>query len=259
MIDSLRERPLLRDRLQDQTTARRRVRDRIQESILTGQYPPGSRLPQLRLARRFGVAQTVVRESLLELQFCGLVDAVDNLGMFVTRLGPQKLLQAYEIREVLEGLAAQLCCQTASRADLAALSETAEEIHRLGAAGRTAEMGARDHQFHQAMIVVSANDVLQRLTEAYRVLGMAVQAERDIDQVRDEHREIVAAIEANRPEDAERLARRHVRRARAALETKIRTGSFDPHWVSGESLDTPLETVNRRQKNDKETKNETLH
>lgn len=249
---------MLRDTVQDQTSARSRVRERIQEAILTGQYPPGSRLPQLRLARRFGVAQTVVRESLIELQFCGLVDAVDNLGMFVTRLGPQKLLQAYEIREVLEGLAAQLCCQTASRADLGRLVEMAQEVHRLGAVGRTAEMGARDCQFHQAMIVVAANDVLQRLTEGYRVLGMAVQAQRDIDQVRDEHIEIVAAIEANRPEDAERLARQHVRRARAALEARINAGNFTPHWVSGETSETP-ETVNGRQRNDKGTSHETVH
>jgi DNA-binding GntR family transcriptional regulator len=81
------------------------------------------------------------------------------------------------------------------------------------------------------MIVVSANEVLQRLTEGYRVLGMAVQAERDIRQIRDEHLGIVAAIEANRPEEAEQLARQHVRRAREAIEQKIKAGLFQPRWV----------------------------
>lgn len=212
-------------------TARRRVRDRIQRAILNGEYPPGSRLPQLRLAKDFGVAQTVVRESLLELQFCGLVEAVDNLGMFVSEIGPHKLLQAYEIREMFEGLAARLCCEQASRAEIAELRDLAQRVYELGRGGQRAEMGAQDRQFHQRTIVLSANEVLQRLTEGYRLLGMAVQAERDIRRIRDEHLAIVSAIEANRPDEAERLARYHVREARAALEHRIKTGTFAPIWV----------------------------
>ncbi len=227
----------------EQVTARRRVRDCIQQAILSGLYPPGSRLRQLRLAKDFGVAQTVVRESLLELQFCGLVDIVDNLGVFVSELGPRKLLQAYEIREMFEGLAARLCCERASRADIGDLAELADRMCRLGQAGQREEMGVLDRRFHQTMIVISANDVLQRLTEGYRVLGMAVQAERDIREVRDEHLGIVAAIEANRPEEAERLAREHVRRAREAIERMIEVGSFEPRWVRNGQKDAPDEVM----------------
>ena len=72
------------------TLARHRVRDGIQRLILSGEYQPGQRLVQQELAGRFGVAQSVVRESLLELQFCGLVEAVDNLGMFVSGLGRRR-------------------------------------------------------------------------------------------------------------------------------------------------------------------------
>lgn len=227
----------------EQVTARRRVRDRIQQAILSGVYPPGSRLLQLRLAKDFGVAQTVVRESLLELQFCGLVEVVDNLGVFVSELGAGKLLQAYEIREMFEGLAARLCCERASRADLGLLTDLAERICQLGQAGQREEMGALDRRFHQTMIVVSANEVLQRLTEGYRVLGMAVQAERDIHQIHDEHLGIVAAIEANRSDEAEQLARHHVRRAREAIERKIKTGSFRPQWVMTPTEDAPNERL----------------
>lgn len=79
---------------------RHRVRDGIQHLILSGKYRAGQRLVQQELAARFGVAQSVVRESLLELQFCGLVRAVDNLGMLVSGLDAASALQAYEIREV---------------------------------------------------------------------------------------------------------------------------------------------------------------
>ncbi len=213
------------------TLARHRVRDGIQQLILSGEYQPGQRLVQQELATRFGVAQSVVRESLLELQFCGLVEAVDNLGMFVSGLDAGTLLSAYEIREMFEGLAARLCCERASRSDLRDLVELAEENYRHGGQGNLAAMSSLDRQFHSRTVQVSRNPLLARLTEGYRVLGMFVRANRDIGEVHDEHLGIVKAIETDQPETAERLAREHVRSARQAIEWQAREGKFVPHWV----------------------------
>ena len=216
------------------TLARHRVRQAVQRLILSGEYQPGQRLVQQELAQRFSVAQSVVRESLLELQFCGLVRAVDNLGMFVSGLDAPTLLAAYEIREVFEGLGARLSCQRASRADLGELVELADENYRLGRQGKLEAMSNLDRQFHHRMILASGNPLLAKLTETYQVLGMFVRANRQIRQVRDEHLAIVAAIEANRPAQAERLARRHVRAARQAIERQVAQSTFVPHW-SGEA------------------------
>lgn len=211
--------------------ARHRVRGRIEEMILTGQRQPGERLTQQELARQLGVAQSVVREALLELQVSGLVRAVDNLGVFVSELGVDDLLQACEIREVLEGLAARLCCQQASRGDVEELRQLANEIHSHGRLGRQSPMGAGDRQFHNRMILISRNAILQRLTEGYRMVGMLVRAERDINTVRDEHLAILDAIADDRPDDAEDLARRHVRASYQALAAKAADGSFSPQWI----------------------------
>src|SRR5205807_1691368 len=136
--------------------------------------------------KRFGVAQSVVRESLLELQFTGLVQMVDNLGIFVGELNADALLQAYEVREMLEGLATRRCCDRASRADLRELTEMAEEIHRLGTAGQDVPRGALDRRFHLRIIEVAKNEVLARLIEACHALGMTVQASRPHDVIRRE-------------------------------------------------------------------------
>ena len=113
--------------------SRHRVKEGLREMILSGKYPPGAKLPQVQLARQFGVAQGVIRESLLELKACGLVEVVDHVGVFVSNLDARKLLEAYEIREMLEGLAARLCCQRASREDLGELEAVAKRIDRLAA------------------------------------------------------------------------------------------------------------------------------
>ena len=213
------------------TLARHRVRDGIQRLILSGQYQPGQRLVQQDLAGRFGVAQSVVRESLLELQFCGLVKAVDNLGMFVSGLDGQTLLAAFEIREMFEGLAARLCCERAGRSDLRELMELAQRNYEAGRESDLERMSRLDRQFHWRMIQLARNEILARLTESYHVLGMFVRANRDLAQVRDEHVEMVKAIEANRPDEAERLARRHVSAAREAVAAQVAQGNFVPHWV----------------------------
>src|ERR1700748_1773303 len=88
--------------------ARHDVREEIQRRILSGESKPGERLSQQSLARELGVAQGTVRESLLELQWLGLVESVDHLGVFVDNLNADRICQAYFVREVMEGLAARL-------------------------------------------------------------------------------------------------------------------------------------------------------
>lgn len=216
---------------QTTTTARQRVREEVRRLILDGQLRPGERLTQQHLAKRFGVAQSVVRESLLELQFSGLVQMVDNLGIFVGDLNADTLIQAYEVREMLEGLATRACCDRASRSDLRELTDMVEEIHRLGIANQDAERGALDRRFHLRIIEISRNDVLVRLIDACHALGMTVQASRPHGVIRREHLGIIAAIESGKGDDAERRAREHVAGARDALKRQIDEGTFTARWV----------------------------
>ena len=219
------------------TSARHKVRDGVQRLIISGHYKPGQRLVQQELARRFKVAQSVVRESLLELQLCGLVHAVDNLGMFVGRLDARTLLDAYQIRKLFEGLAGRLCCEQASRADLRELAELAERSYLCGRDGKPREMNALDRRFHYRLVAISGNRLLARLTESYRVLGMFVPASRDMQQVRDEHLAILAAIESNDPDEAQRLAGHHVRVAWQSISRQVADGTFAPRWVGGDEGD----------------------
>ena len=214
-----------------QTTARGRVREDVRRMILSGQLKPGTRLTQQHLAKKFGVAQSVVRESLLELQSSGLVKSVDNLGIFVNDIDTDALLHAYLVREVLEGLAARLCCERASRGDVKALYEMVEKIHELALANRMSERGTVDRQFHHRTILISANPILMNLTDSYQMLNMVVQVGRDHEQILHEHRAMVAAIEAGSAEEAERCARVHIAGARCAIGKLIDEGKFEPTWV----------------------------
>jgi DNA-binding GntR family transcriptional regulator len=212
--------------------ARHQVREEIQRRILSGESQPGERLTQQSLARELGVAQGTVRESLLELQWLGLVESIDRLGVFVGKLDAARLCEAYQVREFLEGLAARLACEHASRADLARLRAAAERIWQLAQEHDEEEMGVADRGFHLQIMNLSRNSVLTRLAEGYRVLGMAVRASRDPREVHDEHLGVVDAIEKNLPDEAERLARQHVSKARKTIEQQAAKHEFTPKWVA---------------------------
>lgn len=211
--------------------ARHHVREEIQRRILSGERKAGERLSQQSLAKELGVAQGTVRESLLELQWLGLVDSVDRLGVFVEKLDIARISEAYQVREVLEGLASRLACNHVGRADVADLHTMAEEILRLAKENNAEEMGAMDRSFHLRIISLSRNKILERLVDTYRILGMAVRASREPEIVHDEHLRIIEAIEHNFSGEAEKLSRQHVAEARLTLERQAEQGEFVPKWV----------------------------
>ncbi len=215
--------------------ARHQVREEIQRRILSGETQPGERLTQQSLAKELGVAQGTVRESLLELQWLGLVESVDRLGVFVGKLDAARLSEAYQVREFLEGLAVRLACDHVSRTDVAELRKIAEHVWQLSQNQQYDEMGAADRAFHLKIINLSGNRILARLTEGYRALGMAVRASRDPRIIHEEHLLIVDAIESNNPDEAERLARSHVRQARINIEQQAARNEFTAKWVIDKS------------------------
>src|SRR5262245_44250981 len=90
--------------------ARHEVRRVLRQRILEGKCRAGTKLVQGQLAKDFGVSIGVVREALLELQAWGLVETKDNHGVTVRGWNLERLLESYDIREMLEGLSARLCC-----------------------------------------------------------------------------------------------------------------------------------------------------
>ncbi len=167
----------------------------------------------------------------MELHWLGLVESVDHLGVFVGNLDASRICEAYQVREVLEGLAARLCCGHAGRSDIVDLRSMADKVFELATKGNVVEMGRFDRDFHIRIIMLSRNSILTRLAETYRALGMTVRASRMPQVIHDEHMRIVDAIEQNLPDEAERLSKLHVAEASRMIESDARAGTFVPKWV----------------------------
>lgn len=87
------------------------VADRIRASILSGDFEPGARLHEVRLSERLGVSRTPVRSALQSLASEGLLEYAPNRGYSVRRFLTSEIVDAYEIRTMLESLAARLAAE----------------------------------------------------------------------------------------------------------------------------------------------------
>ena len=76
---------------------------RIREMILQGELRPGQRVREVELASKLGVSRTPVRESLPILAQEGVLTQLDTRGFVVRAFTPQEIMDAIDVRGVLEG------------------------------------------------------------------------------------------------------------------------------------------------------------
>jgi len=85
-----------------------RVRQVLMERIIDGTYPPATRLVEMQIARELNISQAPVREAFCALEAARLVETEPYRGTRVREVSDRECREAYQVRAVLEELAAQL-------------------------------------------------------------------------------------------------------------------------------------------------------
>src|SRR5687767_7810298 len=89
-------------------TAQEEAYTYLREAILSGHYPGGTRLDLNEIARAVRASRMPVREAIRQLDAEGLVSIRPNRGAVVTQLTADDIVELFETRAVLEGLAARV-------------------------------------------------------------------------------------------------------------------------------------------------------
>lgn len=135
----------------------------IRQAVVTGRLKPGEQLRQQALAEELNVSQRTVREAFSRLIAEGLVAHSPYRGVRVATLPPDELVDVYETRALLQGLAVELAAGRLSEQDLARMREllplTAME------SGSAAEAWTTAREFHLIPIRASGRRHLARLLE----------------------------------------------------------------------------------------------
>ncbi len=191
--------------------------DDIRSRIVSGAFPPGSRLAQGELADQLGISRGSVREALRRLAGDGLVDVEVNRGFFVAEVGLDDVRERLEVRLVLEPEIARLAAERRSQANLAAMRAT---IEAEAAAQTSDDVHDASRAFHVAVAAATGNQAFTKLLDGLwiadvgrRLLAQRRQATNWQDDDVDEHRAIVAALEAGDGDRAASLMSAHVESA----------------------------------------------
>src|SRR5688500_10178007 len=108
--------------LSDEAYADLPLLERLRRLVTSGTYPPGDPMPELVLAQEFGVSRTPIREALKQLENEGLVEIRPRVGTFVRTPTRREIVELFQLKESLEGLAANLLARRGPTSELATLS-----------------------------------------------------------------------------------------------------------------------------------------
>lgn len=212
--------PFERTRLVDEVT------HRLRSLILDGTLVPGQRLLQTGLAEELGVSRTPLREALRVLQSEGFVEVIDgNKTLAVIDLSTDDLLEIYELREVVDGLAARLAAaQGITSATARRLHGAIVEMRRAIDPEALTRRAPAHADFHATIAQASGNRYVQGQIPLIRFTAemgtryvqnldeeTRSQTHAAIEQGEGNHLAILQAIERGDDREAERVARLHIR------------------------------------------------
>jgi DNA-binding GntR family transcriptional regulator len=139
------------------------VKERLLEGIVSGHYPPDSRIVETQVARELGTSQAPVREALRGLEALGVVEIAPFRGARVRRPSKREIIEAYAVRFALEALAARLAVPQMSDADLEDLGACFDEMEAAAGADDGHGVAEADARFHARIVDLADNATLARV------------------------------------------------------------------------------------------------
>ncbi len=197
------------------------VADDIEEAILDGSYPPGSKLPsEQELADDYGVSRNVIREALKRLQERGLVYIRTGSGTYISQPTTKPVSDAlhrlllysnnsvsiahfYEIRRMIEPVVARLAAERATEEDVAAMREACDLMDQNRQ--NPSEWTQADLQFHLAIAGATKNPLIQSILNPLnepllKVIEAGLAEPSGVEAGLSAHHRIIASIEQHDPD-----------------------------------------------------------
>ena len=205
------------------------VMDQIREAVLGGAIGARERLNEVRLSKTLAVSRTPVRAALQALAGEGLLDYAPNRGFTVREFPLSAVIDAYDIRAALEGLAARFAAERGLSPEEAAIIQRS-----LSAGDRLLERGSFEPgdltlyrtingDFHDTLLAAARNRMLAEMIRICQHVPVSSSRNivafeyRDVRRRHDDHHRIFEAITSREPWRAEMLMREHVASVKASL------------------------------------------
>ncbi len=187
----------------------------IKEAILTLRLEPGTLLVESDLAQQLGISKTPVRDALQELEREGFVTRILFKGTYVTDVTIQDISEVFQLRAVLEGLAAHLAAPLFSTEELDQVAQNLSAAEAALVAGNLTRCSQEGQKLHQAIIDKTDNHRLALIihnlddhVQRFRLLSDRIGGR--LNKSVQEHRRVLDALRSRDPAAAEQAMRDHL-------------------------------------------------
>ncbi len=221
-------------REEDQEARKRRllrehVYTGVKSAIIGGDFQPGKRLIEEKLAADMATSRTPVREAIQKLEKEGLIFRLPRGGFAVKPVTEEEVEEILGLRSILEGYSAFLATTRITEAELEHLDEIIAREDECLRNLDVEEFIRLDGEFHDVLYRAAKNARLYILLNdlrdfMYRYRVIILQFQRKLHLAVQDHREMVQSIKAKSPRQVEKLVRKHVSRGKEIIKKKIRQG-----------------------------------
>lgn len=201
----------------------------LEEDIVLGRIYPRERLVEEHLAERFGQKRHVVRQALSDLETIGLVVREAGKGAMVREYSPDEVNHLYEMREFVEGKAAEMIALPVSEEELAGVDEICREYSEAVDANDMLSVIEMNKRFHQAVYRLCRNpfliDVIDNMAQRANLVRFSSSTDPALlELARKEHFGIVEALRGTSNAELKKRCVDHIQPSRRRyLELRART------------------------------------
>jgi DNA-binding GntR family transcriptional regulator len=201
----------------------------LREAILSKALRPGPQFAEEDLARVFSVSRTPIREAILRLESEHLMERRGRRRVSVSEISPVEVLEIYDVRVVLDGLAAELAARNATPPEIAQLHWISERMKSAEGSADFSTVSALSLEWHEWLARASHNSFL--LNQIRVVHDRVRRFERTTfefpgrgGEAIAEHEQILAAVQTGDAERAIELAKVHMLNAKKVRLSMVETG-----------------------------------
>lgn len=212
---------------------REQVAERIRGAIVSGRFRPGDRLIERELCELINVSRTSVREALRELESEGLISMLPNRGgPIVSIVSEQTAESIYQVRAMLEGLAAKLFATRASERQLRTIERVFRELATTYSGGSAPQILEKKSEFYRLLLSGAGNEIAAQVLNNINsrisllratTLGDPERAKASLSELS----RLVDALTARDAQAAQQASVIHVENAAACALALIRSRSID--------------------------------
>lgn len=202
-----------------------RVYKILKEMIANSRFEPGARINVEKLTKEIGTSRTPIWEAIRRLEQEGLVVHYPSKGTFMNSLSPEQALGLYEVRTVLEGLAAKHAANEISQESLAKMGKCLEKQKIIVEGKDMFAYSQNDFEFHGFIYNNCGNEYLceqlENIKNKMRPLGF--HFEHALNQFYTDHLDLFAALKDHDGRAAEQAIIIHNQHMMEIIREKIPT------------------------------------